>query len=191
MSNKRNKPKTYQELFWSRAGSSLIILILVVVAEIGAFAYGRVANRFNREGIVATGIVTAVEQYESIDLREFYAEFRDEFEDGDIITVISYEYKDEAGNVYNDESRSRNLAIERIPKVGSGIEMRYLASDPTVHEARIGHFEDNVSVMHWIAAFFAALTLGVVIWGAFSARREFNSTTEKRKRRQAELGINS
>ena len=187
MSNEQSKPKSYRQMFGEKASSSLVILIFVVLAEIGALAYGRLANKFNREGVVATGIVTAVEQHESLVIGDLYEEFRNTFEDGDIITVISYRYEDEAGNVYTDQIRSRNLAVERIPEVGSGFEMRYLTSDPTVHEARIGHIDSNVAAFHWIAAFFAALALGFVIWGAFEAYREFNSTTEKRKRRQAEL----
>ncbi len=182
-----NKPKSYSQLFWNKAGPALIILILVIAAEIGAFAYGRLANKFNREGVVATGIVTAVEQYEALEIEAFYEDLRNNYDDGDIITVISYEYRDKAGNLYTDENLSRNLAIEKIPKVGSGFEMRYLASDPETHEARIGHIDSNVAALHWIATFFGALTLGYVIWGAFAARKKFNSTTERRKRRQAEL----
>ena len=187
MSNEKNRPKTYHQLFWNNAGPALFILILVVAAEIGALAYGRLANRFNREGVVATGIVTAVEQYESFEIISLYEEFYDEYEEGDIVTIISYRYEDESGNVYTDESRSLNLAIERIPKVGSGFEMRYLESNPEVHEARIGHTESNMAALHWIAAAFGLLMLGYFIWGAFAARKEFNSTAEKRKRRQAEL----
>ncbi|MEM9776790.1 MAG: hypothetical protein AAF902_19575 [Chloroflexota bacterium] len=191
MSNSNNKPMTYGQMFWQNAAPALAILVLVVLAEIGAFAYGRYADRFEQEGIVATGIVTAVEQYEAVKITDFYEEFRRIGSNGDIVTLISYDYQDEAGNTYSDEEKSINLEVEHIPKVGSGFEMRYLASDPTVHETRIGHIESNASVMHWMAAAFGALAFGYVIWGAFAARKEFNSTTEKRKRRQAELRTNS
>ena len=161
------------------------------MAEICAFGYGRLANKYNREGVVATGIVTAVEQYEALEIEAFYEELRNNYDDGDIITVISYEYRDKAGILYKDENLSRNLAIEKIPKVGSGFEMRYLASDPETHQARIGHIDDNVSALHWIAAFFGAVMVFYVLGAAISSRREWNSVTEKRKRRQAELKAGS
>ena len=163
MSIEQDKPKSYFQLFIQKASLALIFIVLVVAAEIGALAYGRQANRFNQEGVVATGIVTAVDQYEGADARGFYEEFGGEYEDGDIITVVSYQYQDKAGNIYTDQSRSRNLAAERIPKVGSGFEMRYLASDPETHEARIGHLDSNVAALHWIAAFFGTIAFGFAL----------------------------
>ena len=188
MSNEHNQPSTFGQLFAKRGGTaSLVILILVIAAEICAFGYGRLANRLEREGVVTSATVINVDQYEALQLRDLYPEYRRTYADGDIVTLVDYEYRDAAGEIYTDQYPSRNLTLEEIPEIGSEFEIRYAASDPTVHEVRVGHNASNVAALHWIAAFFGGLTAVYAGWAAVLARKDWNSTTEKRKRRLAEL----
>jgi len=181
-----NKPTTFRREFAKQGGSaSLIILVLVIFAEIGAFAYGRLASRLDREGIVTQATVLEVEQYEETDLTVLLDDTRRVNQDDSIVTIVRYEFQTETGETITDEYKSKDLAV--IPERGGRFELRYASSDPTIHEVRIGHLDSNVSALHWIAAFFAGLTFVYVLGSAVQAFRVLNSTEEKRKRRLAEL----
>ncbi|MFK7802313.1 MAG: DUF3592 domain-containing protein [Anaerolineae bacterium] len=184
-----NQPITFRRAFAKQGGfASILILILVIAAEIGAFAYGRLSSQLNREGIVTQATVLSIEQYEEVVLTDLLEETRRVNSNGSIVTVVRYEFQTETGETYTDEYKSKDLAI--IPERGGQFELRYAESDPTLHEVRIGHLDSNVAALHWIAAFFAALTFGYILWAAFGAYRILNSTEEKRKRRLAELSKN-
>ena len=162
-----------------------IILIIAVLAQIVASTYRRSSSRLESEGIATAATVTSVEQYEEFDLTDLAAENRRTNDDGAVITVVQYEFETETGEIYADEYKSKNLT--NIPVVGQKFEMRYAESDPTLHEVRFGHFERNAAAIYWIAVFFAGLTLAYALWGIFQSYRQYNSRTERRKRRMQEL----
>ncbi len=130
----------------------LIVLLLVIGAEGGAYFYGKIALRLDREGIITTGTVLAVERYE-----DETPDPKSGFSRTTVWTVVDYSFQTEAGETIRDQWKSKK--VRELPSIGSTVDVRYAKSNPNVHEARIGHYQSNTDAMHWIAAAFAGVAL--------------------------------
>lgn len=101
--------------------------------------------------------------------------------------AIHYEFVSNSGASVKG---SYNVQAYDEPVVGREIEVRYLPSDPSVHELTAGHTESQTSALHWIALAFVFIWLATVFVTTAKAlvpRRQ----TAREKRIARQMALNS
>lgn len=181
---KRNQPDGPQSFFslYVHVGglAPLVVLLMVVGAEAGGYFYGKIASQLNREGIITDATVIDIEQFE-----ETTRNANSTLKSTSVWTIVDYEFQTEAGETIKDEKKSKDLA--KIPAIGSTFTVRYAESDPSVHEARVGHYQSNTDAMHWIAAAFVGVALLCVVAYLFEAIKIWRSPQQPRMPHEVNL----
>ena len=161
---------------------SIAMLLIVGGLEFAGNWYSSKATKLESQGLVTTAEVYKVTE----DVLGVLLEKKRRSSASDARhRTIHYRFTTQQG-VQVESSFNRETSAP--PPVGTKMQMRYLPSDPSIHETAIGHTKVQTSALHWIAIFFLALwmiTITCLVVSPWIPRKL--STREKRLRRTREL----
>jgi len=162
---------------------TIALLTFVAALELAAYFFGTKATRLESEGLVTTAEIFEVSEdvlgtlLEPNNTNGTRSKARHR--------TVSYRFTTQDGV---DVESSYKVLRMVDPLIGSPLEIRYLPTDPSVHERTVGHTVRQTSALHWIAAFFAALWICVTLCGIGSHLMPRKLTTrEKRLKKMKEL----
>lgn len=146
------------------------LLLIAGGCEIAAFVFGDKSEILDRNGVVATAIVYKV----SKDRLGEGLQTNSEYQRGvgsanrSRITHWTLHYRFTA-NDQTEVTGSYNVQTYEKPELGRELEVRYLASDPSVYETAVGHTESQTAALHWIAFAFCAIWFACIFVSAVKA----------------------
>lgn len=184
MSRRDQSSQPWKSILWQMLVLCFPLLIIALGLGIATQFFGGKSTRLERAGVAVTAEVYQVTRDRVGEVVEAYVQQhnrRHNYREGSGHWTIHYRFLTaDASQV----SGSYNVQSDKEPSLGRTFDVRYLPSDPSVHETAIGHTASQAEALRWIALVFSAIWVVVIIGSIFGRHLPRRmSITERRKRR--------